>query len=70
MQANIDLIDFDYYKKRKNNRLFIELLQQNKGVNKALKLMNRYGILKRYIPAFGEIVGLMQYDLCHAYTVD
>ncbi len=70
MQANIDLIDFDYYKKRKNNRLFIELLQQNKGVNKALKLMNRYGILERYIPAFGKIVGLMQYDLFHAYTVD
>jgi [protein-PII] uridylyltransferase len=70
MQANIDLIDFDYYKKRKNNRLFIELLQQNQGVNKALKLMNRYGILERYIPAFGKIVGLMQYDLFHAYTVD
>ncbi|WP_190600804.1 [protein-PII] uridylyltransferase [Candidatus Vesicomyidisocius sp. SY067_SCS001] len=70
MQTSINLIDCDYYKRRNNNRLFIELLQQNQGVNKALKLMNRYGILERYIPAFGNIIGLMQYDLFHAYTVD
>jgi [protein-PII] uridylyltransferase len=70
MQDNLDLIDKDYYKKRNNNRLFIELLQQDNGVNKALKLMNRYGILEHYIPAFGKIVGLMQYDLFHAFTVD
>ncbi len=70
MQIDLDLIDENYYKKRQNNRLFIELLQQKHGVNKALKLMNRYGILERYIPAFGQITGLMQYDLFHAYTVD
>ena len=70
MQTDIALIDQDYYKKRQNNRLFIELLQQKSGVNKALKLMNRYGVLERYIPAFGKITGLMQYDLFHTYTVD
>ncbi|SFV76847.1 [Protein-PII] uridylyltransferase [hydrothermal vent metagenome] len=70
MQLNLDLIDHDYHKKRNNNRLFIELLQQPQGVNKALKLMNRYGVLERYIPAFGKISGLMQYDLFHAFTVD
>ncbi len=70
MQSDIHLMDSDYHKKRKNNRLFIELLQQNQGINKALKLMNRYGILERYVPAFGKITGLMQYDLYHAYTVD
>ncbi|MEO1917277.1 MAG: [protein-PII] uridylyltransferase [Candidatus Thioglobus sp.] len=70
MQLNLDLIDKNYYKKRQNNRLFIELLQQKRGVNKALKLMNRYGILEHYIPAFGQITGLMQYDLFHTYTVD
>lgn len=70
IQEDISLIDKDYYKNRQNNRLFIELLQQKKGVNKALKLMNRYGVLERYIPAFGKITGLMQYDLFHAYTVD
>lgn len=70
MQNNLEVIDFDYYKKRQNNRLFIKLLQQKNGVNQALKLMNRYGVLERYIPAFGKITGLMQYDLFHTYTVD
>ena len=32
--------------------------------------MNRYGVLGLYIPAFGRVVGRMQYDLFHAYTVD
>ena len=32
--------------------------------------MNRYGILGRYIPAFGRVVGQMQHDLYHVYTVD
>ena len=70
MQKNLELCDQNYYKNRQNNHLFIELLQQKQGVNKALKLMNRYGVLERYIPAFGKITGLMQYDLFHAYTVD
>ncbi len=70
IQHDIKLIDESYHKKRVNNRLFIELLQQKQGVNKALKLMNRYGVLERYIPAFGKITGLMQFDLFHVYTVD
>jgi [protein-PII] uridylyltransferase len=32
--------------------------------------MNRYGILGRYLPEFGLIVGQMQHDLFHIYTVD
>lgn len=70
MQKDINLINKNYHKEQQNNCLFIELLQQKYGVNKALKLMNRYGVLERYIPAFGKITGLMQYDLFHAYTVD
>jgi len=70
MQFSLNIIDENYHKKRNNNRLFIELLQQKQGINKALKLMNRYGILEHYIPSFGKIIGLMQYDLFHAYTVD
>ncbi len=70
IQQDVVLIDENYHKKRQNNRLFIEILQQKRGVNKALKLMNRHGVLERYIPAFGKIEGLMQYDLFHAYTVD
>src|SRR5439155_1071335 len=39
------------------------------GVTHELRRMNTYGVLGRYIPAFGRIVGRMQYDLFHAYTV-
>ncbi|SEP11326.1 [protein-PII] uridylyltransferase [Nitrosovibrio sp. Nv6] len=50
--------------------LFMEILRQPRGLTRELRLMNRYGILGRYIPAFGRIVGQMQHDLFHVYTVD
>lgn len=53
-----------------NKQRFIEILSQPIGVNHTLRAMNRYGILGRYIPAFGRIVGQMQHDLFHVYTVD
>ncbi|MBA4143057.1 MAG: [protein-PII] uridylyltransferase [Nitrosospira sp.] len=53
-----------------NRALFMEILRQPRGLTRELRLMNRYGILGRYIPAFGRIVGQMQHDLFHVYTVD
>ncbi len=53
-----------------NRASFIEILRQPQGVLHALRRMNQYGILGRYIPAFGRIVGQMQHDLFHVYTVD
>ena len=50
--------------------LFIELLRQPQGVTHELRRMNRYGILAAYLPVFGQIVGQMQHDLFHVYTVD
>ena len=50
--------------------LFMEILRQPHGVTRQLRRMNRYGVLARYLPAFGQIVGRMQYDLFHVYTVD
>lgn len=51
-------------------QVFMALLRERGGVFRALNRMNRYGILGRYLPAFGRIVGHMQYDLFHVYTVD
>jgi [protein-PII] uridylyltransferase len=49
---------------------FMEILRAPSGVTRTLRSMNHYGILGRYIPAFGRIVGQMQHDLYHIYTVD
>lgn len=50
--------------------LFMEIMRQPGGLTRALRRMNRYGVLGRYIPAFGNSNGRMQYDLFHTLTVD
>jgi [protein-PII] uridylyltransferase len=64
------LIDEEFRQHPRNHRLFFEILTAPVGVTHELRRMNLYGVLGRYIPAFGRIVGRMQYDLFHAYTVD
>jgi [protein-PII] uridylyltransferase len=50
--------------------LFVQILQQPRGIVHEFRRMNQYGILGRYLPEFGSIVGQMQHDLFHVYTVD
>ncbi|MGE8362508.1 [protein-PII] uridylyltransferase [Pseudomonas sp.] len=64
------LIDDDFRKDIRNTSLFIELFKSPQGIHRNLRRMNRYGILGRYLPEFGHIVGQMQHDLFHIYTVD
>jgi [protein-PII] uridylyltransferase len=70
VNKNLWLIDEEFRQNPRNHRLFLELLRAPAGVTHELRRMNTYGVLGRYIPAFGRIVGRMQYDLFHAYTVD
>ena len=51
-------------------QLFLATLSHGHGVTRALRDMNRYGILGRYLPNFGQIIGHMQFDLFHMLTVD
>ena len=51
-------------------RLFLHVLQQPRGIVHEFRRMNQYGVLGRYLPEFGRIVGQMQHDLFHVYTVD
>ena len=64
------LIDEEFRQNPRHHRLFMDILRAPVGVTHELRRMNNYEVLGRYIPAFGRIVGRMQYDLFHAYTVD
>ncbi|WJN58377.1 [protein-PII] uridylyltransferase [Pseudomonas sp. SO81] len=64
------LIDDEFRRDIRNTSLFIELFKSPQGIHRNLRRMNRYGILGRYLPEFGHIVGQMQHDLFHIYTVD
>ena len=70
IKRSLYLIDDEFRQNPRNHRLFLQILRAPKGVTHELRRMNLYGVLGLYIPAFGRIVGRMQYDLFHAYTVD
>jgi [protein-PII] uridylyltransferase len=53
-----------------NRRTFLQILQQPEGITHAMRLMNQTSVLGRYLWVFRKIVGQMQHDLFHVYTVD
>ena len=53
-----------------NRQTFLQILQQPYGITHAMRLMNQTSVLGRYLWVFRRIVGQMQHDLFHAYTVD
>jgi len=57
----------DYAESR---RLFIEIIRHPRGLGLAFTLMHRHSILSAYLPEWRSIVGQMQFDLFHAYSVD
>lgn len=70
VRDNRHKIDETFRNDIRNTSLFMELLRSPDRVSSELKRMTRYGILGLYLPNFGRIVGQMQHDLFHIYTVD
>lgn len=70
IRENRALIDKHFRQDERNNQLFLELLSSPNKLVSQLKRMKRYGILGRYLPEFDLIIGQMQHDLFHIYTVD
>jgi [protein-PII] uridylyltransferase len=70
IRSHLHLIDRHFRNDITCRSLFMEILRQPSGITRQLRRMNRYGVLAAYLPAFQNIVGRMQYDLYHAYTVD
>ncbi|MEK6551226.1 MAG: [protein-PII] uridylyltransferase [Pseudomonadota bacterium] len=70
LRANLKKLDSKARRDLACRSLFMEILRQPHGITHELRRMNAWGVLGQYLPAFGRIVGQMQHDLFHVYTVD
>ncbi len=70
VRSHLHLIDDEFRNDPRCQKLFMQILGQPTGVYHEFKRMSTYGVLAAYLPEFGAVVGLMQFDLYHAYTVD
>src|SRR6201996_5877311 len=66
----LDLIDDKVRYDPEANRLFLEILSSRNDPEHALRMMNEAGVFGRFVPEFGRVVGLMQFNMYHHYTVD
>lgn len=64
------LIDDSFRDDLANTSLFLEILRTPHALHETLNAMLKYNVLGRYLPPFGQIIGQMQHDLFHCYTVD
>ncbi|MBP8206014.1 MAG: [protein-PII] uridylyltransferase, partial [Giesbergeria sp.] len=64
------VMDGDFRRDPVNRAAFLRILQQPEGITHAMRLMNQTSVLGRYLWPFRRIVGQMQHDLFHVYTVD
>ena len=70
LKKNLKLIDQRFRKNNDRARQFLEILKSKYNLSSILNSMKKLGILQKYIPEFGDVVGQMQFDLFHVYTVD
>ncbi|MCJ8138683.1 [protein-PII] uridylyltransferase [Falsirhodobacter halotolerans] len=68
--ANLPLIDDDMAQDREANRIFLDLMLKHGNPERILRSMNELGVLGAFIPEFGRIVAMMQFNVYHHYTVD
>ena len=67
---SLKLIDADLREDEEANRLFMEILTSKNDPEIVLRRMNEAGVLGHFVPAFGKIVAMMQFNMYHHYTVD
>jgi [protein-PII] uridylyltransferase len=67
---NRQRIDVQFRREPQNRAAFLRLFRAKRGILHELRRMNLYDVLGHYLPPFGRIVGQMQHDLFHVYTVD
>ena len=70
IKKHINLIDEKFRKQKIYSKQFLEILRSKYNLSSILKTMKNLGVLQAYIPEFANVVGQMQFDLFHIYTVD
>ena len=70
LTRSLKLVDASLRKNEEANRLFLEILASRKTPEITLRWMNEAGVLGRFVPDFGRIVALMQFNMYHHYTAD
>ncbi len=70
IRSNLHKINDEFRADPKARALFLSIFSAPNKLTRKVRLMNQYGVMAAYIPAFDAIVGRMQYDLFHIYTVD
>ncbi len=70
VRQSLRLIDERLRRDPEANRIFLEMLTAKTNVEIGLRRMNEAGVLPRFMPEFGRIVALMQFNAYHHYTVD
>ncbi|HVZ69710.1 MAG TPA: [protein-PII] uridylyltransferase [Rhizomicrobium sp.] len=66
----LDLIDDRVRHDPVANRVFLDILSSRRDPERTLRRMNEAGVFGRFVPEFGRVVGLMQFNMYHHYTVD
>jgi [protein-PII] uridylyltransferase len=67
---SLKLIDAELRANAEANHLFVEILTSRNAPEVVLRRMNETGVLGHFVPAFGRIVAMMQFNMYHHYTVD
>ena len=70
IRSSLRLIDDSFRVNPEANQLFLELLTSRNAPETSLRYMNEAGVLGRFIPEFGRVVAMMQFNMYHHYTID
>ncbi len=70
LHRNLKLVDAEFRENERYNAQFVDILASTNNPERVLRLMNESGFLGKFLPDFGRIVAMMQFDMYHSYTVD
>jgi [protein-PII] uridylyltransferase len=70
LRNSLRLIDDKLREDKEANRIFLDMLVSPTGAEAVLRHMNEAGVLGRFVPDFGRVVSMMQFNMYHHFTVD